>query len=563
MGVSDDWSYIRTVQLLAQTGHIHYNGWATAMIGWQLYLGAACVKLFGFSFTAARLPTLIIALTTAYLMQRTLVRFGISERNAVLGTLTFVLSPLFMMLSATMMTDVPGFFSILACIYACLRALQALRDRDAILWICAAVALNALCGTSRQIAWLGVLVLVPSTLFLLRSRRRVLLYGIPATALGYTFVFSTLHWFNAQPYAVPERFSLRLQSDSSLTIMIGQYDRAILTAALLLLPVIAPFLAELRHWSRRSFLLAAGIASAVGLLFFSIRHADSIKLLLSPFVGDWLGLRGSYNGVFLNQQLPPVLIGHALHTLLGLTTAISLLCLVVTLFSSPRPELPETPPEPLTQRQLLWLLGPFSLVYALLLLDRAQQILFDRYTLAPIFVLLLVTLRFYQRRIRLSLPAASIAMLCLLAGWGIICTHNLFALDRARVVLDNQVLSTGISPNAVDFGWDQNGWVALQQAPGVNDSRIVNPPNTHIPIRDPHLPFCYGQSTSFGLFPRLAPQFGVAYDPNACAGLAPFAPVSYISWLSMQPVYLYVVKYPPPWRPESDYTVPSPAPSVP
>jgi hypothetical protein len=33
-GICDDWSYIKTTQILAQTGHIVYNGWASAMLGW-------------------------------------------------------------------------------------------------------------------------------------------------------------------------------------------------------------------------------------------------------------------------------------------------------------------------------------------------------------------------------------------------------------------------------------------------------------------------------------------------------------------------------------------------
>src|SRR5437763_11336272 len=34
MGFQDDWSYIRTAQEFARTGHFVYNGWATAMLGW-------------------------------------------------------------------------------------------------------------------------------------------------------------------------------------------------------------------------------------------------------------------------------------------------------------------------------------------------------------------------------------------------------------------------------------------------------------------------------------------------------------------------------------------------
>ena len=83
LGLCDDWSYFRTVQILASSGHIVYNGWATAMLGWQLYAAAALVKVFGSSYTVARLSTLIVATLTAFLIQRILVRVGANERNAV------------------------------------------------------------------------------------------------------------------------------------------------------------------------------------------------------------------------------------------------------------------------------------------------------------------------------------------------------------------------------------------------------------------------------------------------------------------------------------------------
>ena len=87
MGVCDDWSFVRTAQLLAQTGHIRYNGWAACMVGWQLYPAAVFLKLFGFSFTAARMSTFLVAVLTTFLIQRTFVRSGIHEQNATIGTL--------------------------------------------------------------------------------------------------------------------------------------------------------------------------------------------------------------------------------------------------------------------------------------------------------------------------------------------------------------------------------------------------------------------------------------------------------------------------------------------
>jgi hypothetical protein len=96
MGFVDDGPYILMAHILAVTGHIAYNGWATAIVGWQLYLGAVFIKLFGFSFTAVRCCTRLVTMSLAFVLQRTLVRCNITEGNATLGTLALVISPLYL-----------------------------------------------------------------------------------------------------------------------------------------------------------------------------------------------------------------------------------------------------------------------------------------------------------------------------------------------------------------------------------------------------------------------------------------------------------------------------------
>ncbi len=171
IGMNDDWSYVQSARVLAQTGHIVYNGWAAPMLGWQLFLGALFVKLFGPSFTSIRASTLLVALLTAFLTHRTLVRAGVNSRNATVGTLALVLSPLFLPLAVSFMTDIGGLFCVVVCLYACLRALQAQSDRAVLAWLAFAALSNALGGTVRQIAWLGVLVMFPCAVWLLRRRR--------------------------------------------------------------------------------------------------------------------------------------------------------------------------------------------------------------------------------------------------------------------------------------------------------------------------------------------------------------------------------------------------------
>ncbi len=93
MGIIDDWSYIKSAQMFAQTGHFVYNNWGAVILGWQVPLGALGIKLFGFSFTAARLYMLPVTAFGAWLFYLILADFGVSAFNAAFGTLALFLSP--------------------------------------------------------------------------------------------------------------------------------------------------------------------------------------------------------------------------------------------------------------------------------------------------------------------------------------------------------------------------------------------------------------------------------------------------------------------------------------
>ena len=123
-GITDDFSYIWSARVLAESGKITFNGWAAPMLGWQLLPGALFVKLFGFSFTIVRCTTLLVAMTTAFLFHRSLVRAGINTWNAAIGTLTLALSPMYLVISFSFLSDMWCLFALVLCFYACLRALH-------------------------------------------------------------------------------------------------------------------------------------------------------------------------------------------------------------------------------------------------------------------------------------------------------------------------------------------------------------------------------------------------------------------------------------------------------
>lgn len=544
MGISDDGPYILVAQKLAATGHIVYNGWSAAMMGWQLYLAAALIKLFGFSFTTVRSSTMLVSVALAFFLQRTLVRAGISERNATIGTLALVLSPLYLLLSVTFMSDIHGLFAIVLCLYGCLRALQSANSRAAIGWLAFAVTTNAIIGTTRQIAWLGILVMVPSALWLLRGRRRVLLAGIAATLTGALFILSCMHWLKHQPYNLSETVHLSSIPIKSLFV---HFFHFFLDLPFLLFSIVVLFVSQIRKSGPRAIAI---ITAAAVVYAFTALHVQHLPFL-EPTFGDWFTAFGGYQS--LPRGLPPRFFHTWIQALLTFAMFGGLAGLIVLLIRSLRMPAVEVPSNGVSWNQLNILLAPFSIAYMLLLVWRAAAILgdrtaavynyqplLDRYALALLVVALLYLVRFYQDRVQARLPMVSVLLVGLTAICGVALTHNMFAFYRARVAMADELCSAGIPTTSVDNGWEYNMLVELKHAAHINDSGIKFPAGAYIPIPPPEgiCPMIWYDKT-----PHIKPLYGVSYDPDECLGPAPFAPVHYSRWLASKPGALYVVRY--------------------
>src|SRR5690348_9921925 len=87
MGVNDDWSYTYTAREFLTTGHITYNGWATAMLGPQVFWAALFIKLFGFSFLAVRSTTFIVALASIPALYYSAREIGLEPSYAAFATI--------------------------------------------------------------------------------------------------------------------------------------------------------------------------------------------------------------------------------------------------------------------------------------------------------------------------------------------------------------------------------------------------------------------------------------------------------------------------------------------
>jgi hypothetical protein len=545
MAVCDDWSYLLSARILAQTGHIVYNGWATAMLGWQLYAGALFLKLFGGSDTAARMSTLAMAVVTTFLIHRIMVRHGITEANATIGTLSFVLTPIYMQISATFMSDLPGLFAIVLCLYASIRGLQARTPRAALVWIVFAVVSNVIFGTARQTGWLGALVIVPCTLYLLRKTRSIVIPGAVITVAGWVAIYGAMHWFARQPYALPEPLSFHAGGLRGLIYVARQMLKAVLESFFLVLPLVLLFFVFVRRGGK--LLTTILIVTAIGYTAMAIvltRH-NSPSAMLEPLLGDWFSAEGFYlNGLHGAQ---PIILGTAARILLTVLATLATICFaafVLSLRDARARTRDNSSHGGLSWRQFRVLLLPLVLTYCALLLPRATANLRDRYLLVPALVAAVVMLRLYQAYVHPRLPAWSIAAVAIIALFSIAATHDLFALSRARVALAEEFQAAGIARTEVDGGFEFNGPTELEVAGHINDPRIVNPPNLFIPV-DPHRgPTCTSKDETDAGTVHVVPKYGIAFNRDACAGPTNLPPVAYRRWLTFHTGQIYLVRFP-------------------
>lgn len=547
IGISDDWSYIKTAQVLARTGHIAYHGWSAPMLGFQAYFGAFFIKLFGFSFAAVRFTTAIETIVVAFLLQRTFVRAGLNAWNATLATMTFILSPLCLPLEFTFMTDVSGFLSIVVCLYMCLRALQAKGELSAMAWIVLAALLNAVGGTARQIAWLGVLVMIPSALWLLRRNRRVLVVGCFSYIAGAGIVIAAMHWLARQPYAVPQllfpgRIDLR-----SLKVAVAFGLRSAGQLALLALPVLLMFAGTLRSWNRRMaaiflagfcFIVVPGIALIlarsmhVQFVFFV---ADDFQIVLAFKRLNAIAVQATHLSI-APDSLQMLLTGAVALGLLSLVT-----CSVAARLRRHEPQQSATESQ---WQKLGFLLGPFGLAYICFLVPGAMRGEFDDRYLVPLFaILLLVLARYYQERVRVNLPAACVLLIAIFGVFSVTATHDMFAVYRGYVSAISQLLSTGVSATSISGPLEFEGWTEIEKIGYVNDPRIRLPKGAWVPPPARSMPAdC--EDDFLDWTPAIKPVYAIVGDPTECGGQLTLPAVTYTTWIAPHTNSIYTVWLP-------------------
>jgi len=499
-----------------------------------------------------RFSMLPIAMATVYLFHQILLRFGISSRNAAFGALTLGLSPLFLLLASSYMSDVPGLLVILICIYMCQRAVAARTDRAALLWLVFAMLVNVAGGTVRQIAWLGALVMVPSTAWLLRQRRGMKAAGVLLWIFTLIGVLACMHWFKAQPYSLPDFVLLRPIHARMLFHLSAQLTKALLCLLLITFPVLVAWLPIARQLSVKARLRLVGVLA----VYVAFAIALHLKGDLIPWVAPWL--------TFFLEMVLPVLPGAfgmtAATTNFLMALGISLLVLVSAITLVERltqlKQLGKAAPKPRgfsmqtkSWRQLAWILGPFFFSYFLLLVpsgiyDHIQ----DKYLLGLFPVAIIVLLKLYQERVTPRLSVFSLITLVVFTFCAVCGSHDIFAESRALVRTIGTLRASGVPrasivticiPNGIGLASD--GWAQIEMDGYINDPRVKVPAgayNPHVP--DWKTPTGCQYSWHMTSTPALVPRYIVVSVPLSDLGPTKYPPLWYGAWLPPFHRALYV-----------------------
>lgn len=515
-GISDDFSYIMSAKVFAETGRMIYNGGATAILGWLIPFGALFIKLFGFSFTTARIATFVIAALNGLLLQWILLRVGCTRVLALFGATAVMLSRASLPEAMLFFTDGPGLFAMLVTFALCIRILGAKTSRATQFWIAAAFSASFLLGTVRQLLWLGTLLMVPCAVWLVRKRRGVLLWTSACFVLAVLAIAEVLHWWNHQPYFLNEPLILHYP--------LASWARYVILPPIELLVLMAPVLSIfLAHRASRRIYVISAVLALVSLLGIMANPYDLLRTASHDIFGEapqWVFLLAlTYASALLPITLQAAREGLAV----GSHTARN---------------------GPITLRGLLLILAPFSLVVFALVISRAS--FYPRYLLESVAALTIWLIKLWSDSMEQKVGCGIVAplLVAVYCAFSVIQTHDLFRSAAATLSSIQWYTSQGMPRNELEAGFDFDGWYQIERTGFVNDQRIRVPAGAYV---NQHLPDNILSCHNFFLpdTPSIHPVYGVGESLAPCFEAPVLHSVDYTAWMAPHHRTIFIAKYMP------------------
>jgi hypothetical protein len=151
--INDDWSYSYSVKTLVEDGKLEFTGWISMPVISQIYWGSLFCSMSGFSFEILRLSTLLLGIVGIFFCYLIFSEVTNSLFLKFLTTSLIALNPIYFLLSATFMTDIPFFTTSTISIFFFIKYLKKQNKYNLLLGILTIIIASFI----RQV---GILVLI-------------------------------------------------------------------------------------------------------------------------------------------------------------------------------------------------------------------------------------------------------------------------------------------------------------------------------------------------------------------------------------------------------------------
>jgi hypothetical protein len=159
----DDWAYAWSVEELLRNGDLKIGDYSVNYNVCQILWGTLFCLPGGFSFSALRVSTWTLALSSLCGLYLLLRELDVPRRLALLGTVTWAVYPIFFILSFTFMSDVPYVVCLIWVSYTMVRAVREKSD----LWLAISIFLACVAMGLRTVA--GVIPIAMGIVLVLHS----------------------------------------------------------------------------------------------------------------------------------------------------------------------------------------------------------------------------------------------------------------------------------------------------------------------------------------------------------------------------------------------------------
>ena len=475
---SDDWSYLTTLFRWVDGDGLNFNNWVSMTLVGQLVLAAPVAVLARHSIGAVHIATALIGAVGLIALYYVGVRVTQRRSAALLVAVTMTLSPLWVAMAPTFMSDIPSFTLQMLMTAAGVKGLLTKSRR--IPWLIATVALGVAGCSIRQFAIVPLIaVLLAFAVVAKRDGDRALMRATIASGLiAFVAIGVLMFWWASIPD--PLKGAPMHPTLGSLREAAARGIGYLRLCGLLLLPVLA-YVGPIRV-VKRSWRASALTTTLVATLTTTALILAAATLGEDAFVGNYIHPRGVLaDDVLVGTR--PFLIARpawlALVILGSLGAVVIMLCAVPGYMRAKSRVLSRNnemrarreAPDPIAVFFGLTLLGLFAAYVSTDALQINRFPIFDRYVITglPLIALLilrdmsllgsqeeLVTGRAAGREPGRAL--AIISSLVLLASLGTIWGVDSARYDATRWQVSKDAVAKGFNPLHIDGGFEWVAW---------------------------------------------------------------------------------------------------------